>query len=223
MSRPSSHLASSISLVSSAPSSGSDNYYTCTDEMDANQFPSEEFPSLDADSEAPDSPLDAEADELEQPSVVLIYSADTSPVASLNPSPCPLPSLPSLISPPNVDHAMQTGEHDFRRYREWATLVVWDPHLPGAFSPDSSTSILPPWWRGEECHGTFGYPAFMHLPKPISFAGRFASGDSRSDHMEGRPVWDPSVFETPRRRARWTYLVQRRRIAILDGSADREY
>ncbi len=41
--------------------------------------------------------------------------------------------------------------------------------------------------------------------------------------MEGRPVWDPSVPETLRERMRRTDLIRRRRIAVLDGSADHEY
>ncbi len=179
----SSRSASSISLASSVLSAGSDNY--CTAEMDANPSPSEETPFLDANSEVLDSSLDAEADELEQPSVVLIFSTDTSPAASPESSPCPSPPLPFLIPPSIIDHDMQTDEHDPRRNHEWATLVAWDPRLPGTFSPNSSTSILPPWWRGEECLGTFGYPAFTRLIKPISFAGNFAVGDPSSDDMEG--------------------------------------
>ncbi len=89
MSRLSSHSASSISLVSSIVSSDSDDYYTCIVEMDTDQFPLEEILFFDADLEEPNFSLDAEADE--QSSVVLIYSADTSPVASPNPSPYPLP------------------------------------------------------------------------------------------------------------------------------------
>ncbi len=100
MSRLSSRSASSVSLVSSIASSDSHDYYTCVDEMDSDQFLLEESVFFDADLEELNFPLNAEADE--QPSVVLIYSADTSPAVSPNSSPCPL--LPfSLISPLMVE------------------------------------------------------------------------------------------------------------------------
>ncbi|MCP4680380.1 MAG: hypothetical protein GY854_33830 [Deltaproteobacteria bacterium] len=41
--------------------------------------------------------------------------------------------------------------------------------------------------------------------------------------MEGRPVWDPSVPEMLAERVRRLDLIRRRRIAVLDGSADRDY
>ncbi len=191
--RPMSHSstcsASSHSLISSIASSDLEDYYSCADDMAA---------ELDEFSEELNFLLDVEAEE--QPSTVFIYSANASPDASSNSSPCPPSSVP-LIQPLTADHAMQSEERDFFRLSEWATMVVWDPHLPGTFPLDSNTSILPPWWRGEECHGTFGYPAFTRLSKPVSFAGRFAQGDAHSDDMEGRPVWDPSVPETLRERA----------------------
>ncbi|MCP4599778.1 MAG: hypothetical protein GY847_04430, partial [Proteobacteria bacterium] len=166
--RPMSHLssrsASSVLLVSSIASSDSYDYYTCTDEMDADQFPFEEVLFFNADLEEFNFPLNAEVDE--QPSTVLISSVDVSPVASPSSSPC-LPSLFPLTQPLTADQAMQSGEHDFYRLSEWATLVVWDPRLPGTFPPDSNMSILPPWWCNEECHGTFGYPAFTRLHKRL--------------------------------------------------------
>ncbi len=149
---------------------------------------------LDESLEELDFPFDVEAEE--QPSTVLIYSANALPDVLSKSPPCP-PSSDPLIQPLTADHATQSEERDSLRLSEWATLVVWDPRLPGTFPPDSNTSILPPWWRGEECHGTFGYPAFTGLVKPVSFAGRFAQGDPRSDDMEGRPVWDPSAPEMP--------------------------
>ncbi len=158
LSRTSSHPASSISLMSSVAFSDSDDYFTCADEMGTVQSPLEESLFFNDDLEEPRFPLNADADEL--PSTVFIYSADLSLVASPNLSPCSLP-LPSLIPPLTVDQATQSGKHDFRCPCEWATLVVWDHSLPGAFPPDSSTSILPLWWHNVECHGTFGYPTFM--------------------------------------------------------------
>ncbi len=100
MSRLSSRSASSISLVSSITSSDSHDYYTCADEMDSDQFPLEESLFFDTDLEELNFLLNAEANE--QPSVVLIYSADTSPAVSPNSSPCPLPPF-SSISPPTVE------------------------------------------------------------------------------------------------------------------------
>ncbi len=41
--------------------------------------------------------------------------------------------------------------------------------------------------------------------------------------MEGRPVWDLSVPETLTEHARQLDLTRRRQIAILDGTADRDY
>ncbi len=193
MSRLSSRSASSISLISSVVSSDLDDYYSCAEEMAADQR------LLHGSREELDLSSDAEADQ--QPSTVFIHSIGTSPVATPDLSHCPLSPLP-LILPSTADCATQSDEHNFSCPCEWATLVVWGPRLSGTFPPDSNTYILPPWWRGEECHGTFGYPAFTGLPKPASFAGRFAQGDPRSDDMEGRPVWNPSVPETLRQRAR---------------------
>ncbi len=219
--RPMSHLssrsASSVSLASSIVSSESDTYYSCTGAMPADLRLLDKSPFSEAEF---NFPLDIEADE--QPSTVLIYLAEVSPVASPDLSSCsPLPFPSTQLS--IVDCAMQSGEHDFPRLSEWATLVVWDPRLPGAFPPNSNTSILPSWWHNAECLGTFGYPAFMRLQKPVSYAGRFSLGDPCSDDMEGRPVWDPSAPETSAEHAHRIELVQRRCIAILDESADREY
>ncbi len=225
LSRLSNRSTSSLSLVSSVSSSGSENYCLCTDEMDANPSHFEETSLPEVEPEVSSPPLDADAvtDEHEQSSVVLIYSINSSPIATPVSSPCPSPPLPFAVSSSDVDCDTQTDEHDPCRDHGQATLVVWDPRLSGIIPSSSKTSILPPWWRGDECLGTFGFPAFTRLLTPSSFAGNFVDGDPRSDDMEGQPVWDPSAYETPRERARRINLSRQRRIAVLDGSADRDY
>ncbi len=123
MSRLSSHSASSISLISSIASSDLDDYYSCAEEMAADQH------LLDGSREEFNLSLDAEADQ--QPTTVFIYSVGTSPVVMPDPFYCPLLPLP-LILPSTTDQATQSGEHDFYHPSEWATLVTWDPRLPGA-------------------------------------------------------------------------------------------
>ncbi len=102
----SSHSASSISLVSSILSD-SDDYCTCADEMDTAQLSLEESLFFDAELEEPLFSLNADADE--QPSIVLICSADSSPVASPNLSPCLSPPFP-LILPPTVVSALESNK-----------------------------------------------------------------------------------------------------------------
>ncbi len=104
-------------------------------------------------------------------------------------------------------------------------MVVWDPRLTGSFPPESRTLILPPWWRSEECEGTFGSPGsviYQRLPEFAQDGGRFPLGHPQSDDMEGKNIWDPTVPETLRERMRWINIVHRRRVAILTGEADAE-
>ncbi|MCP4604886.1 MAG: hypothetical protein GY847_30925, partial [Proteobacteria bacterium] len=173
----SSRSASSLSIVSSVD----DDYFSCLD--DNNSAASSPFEEIFfSDAELPEACFptgDDNYDADEFPTTVLIYSLSSSPVAS--PSFSPQPFKPSL-----VDQATQSSEDDIQRLSEWATVVNWDPRVPDSFPPGLQTCILPPWWRSDECHGTFGYPAYARLEKPFSYAGRFPDGDPRSDDMEGR-------------------------------------
>ncbi len=220
MSHLSSHSASSVSLASTITSSDSDDYYSCINEMATDESLPEETLFNEADLEELNIPLEAEADD--QPSTILIYSIATSPIASLNPSPCPLTPL-SFISPLTVEQAIQSGEHDFLRPSRGTTIVVWDPRLPGNFQPESHTSTLPPWWRSDECLGTFGFPAYKQLQDPVLYASRFAMGDPQSDDMEGRDVWDLTAPETLPECMWRVNLVRRRRGTIISGDTDRDF
>ncbi len=220
MSRLSRRSASSVSLASMIPSSNSDDYYSCADETALNDLLFEETLYNEIDLE--ELSVLQETDIDDQPSIVLIYSIATSPIVSPNLSLCPLLSLP-FIPPSTIERAVQMEEHDFYRLREWATIVGWDPRLPGTFPLESPTSILPPWWRSEECLGTFGFPAYQRLSKELADGGQFLKGHPQSDDMEGRGTWDPSAPETLPERTQRINLVHRRCVAIVSGSADQDF
>ncbi len=48
-------------------------------------------------------------------------------------------------------------------------------------------------------------------------------GDPQRDDMEGRDVWDPSAPEMLPERTRRVNLIRRRRVAVVSGSADRDF
>ncbi len=169
LSHCSSRPASSVSLMSLTASS-KDDYCSCFDEMVSDEASSDEFLFDEADLKehgiSPETemneldpgvfihPLEVESDD--QPSTVLIYSTVTMLPLLFS---SPLPPL-SVIPPETIDQAVQSGEHDFLRRTRNATIVVWDPRLPNSFPPTCRTLILPPWWRSDQCVGTFGFPAY---------------------------------------------------------------
>ncbi len=122
LSRCSSRIASSVSLMSSIASSN-DDYRSCIDEMASEETLPDEFlfdeadlkelgisPEIEMNKVDPETsihPLEAESDD--QPSTILIYSTvATSPLLFTS----PLPPL-SVILPETADQAVQSGEHDF--------------------------------------------------------------------------------------------------------------
>ncbi len=178
LSHCSSHPASSVLLMSSIASSDCD-YHSCIDEMATEESLSDEFlfdkadleelgvlpetETNEADLEESVIPLEVEVDD--QPSTILIYSTvATSPLLFSS----PLPPLSVTLSE-TADQAVQSGEHDFSRPTGGTTIVVWDPRLPNSFPPISHTSILPPWWRSEECIANLWLSRLSTAVQRVSF------------------------------------------------------
>ncbi len=162
LSRMSTCSASTVLLVSSVVSDS--EYQSCLNEMPSEMELSIEFLSDGSELEEPKLPLEDD----NWPSTVQIYSIPLTPSSSL------LPLLPFFFLC-SIDQSVQSNEHKLVRPRDGATLVIWDPKLPGSFPPASCSSILPAWWHSTECYGTFGEAAYMNLSEPACYRRRFPS------------------------------------------------
>ncbi len=119
-----------------------------------------------------------------------------------------------------AEQSVQSNEHEPTHPREGATIVIWDPRLPGSFPPASRTSILLAWWHSKACYCTYGVTTYMKLKDHIAIGGAFMLGDPQSDDMEGLPIWNPTNPEMIQERMRRLNLIRRRCIAILTKEVD---